>query len=321
MSSSDVVKAAHDSATDFGGRHPDARVQRLAKTFHSIQNAHRVVEDVCPLEGVLEPVEVTDSCVQWVLPPFNTLHWLVSTNPRLARIHLGTKEGGVQDFWEGLKASSAGQEFWALHPWLKDRTPAFLKYHLPLMLFDDSGPYGNTGSTYVRVFYSLLGVGSEKQTRFLLSTGLTHQLLPDRSWDTILADFERLAAPVEDGRWGGVLLFVGADLDYVCNVLGLKHYNSSDGMCSHCLANTKDMSHNSYHKQAPWRNTFADNETFQARLRRPLHPLVEHALFNRFAYRYDLLHMLDHHGLASHMCANVLWTHLSGETVMCCAAG
>ena len=28
----------------------------------------------------------------------------------------------------------------AAHPWLRDRTPSDLKWHVPLMLFDDAGP-------------------------------------------------------------------------------------------------------------------------------------------------------------------------------------
>ena len=291
----------------------DPRVARLSNTSFNLQNATKVVEDICPLAGVLEPMEIKNSSVQWVLPPFNTFHWLLSTNPRMAKIHLGTKDGGVQDFWEGLKASNVGQEFWALHPWLGDRTPASLKYHLPVMVFDDSGPFSNTASTYVRVFYSLVGCGSDKQTRILLSTGLTQQDLPDLSWGPILSDFERLAAPVPAGSWGAMLLFFGADLEYICNVLGLKHYNSTDGMCSLCLANSTGMVHNNYQKDAPWTKTFVDDRTFGLRARRPLHPVVEHGFFNRFTFRYDLLHMLDHHGLASHVAANVLWTHLSGE--------
>eukprot|EP00974_Lingulodinium_polyedra_P034835 3347507-Lingulodinium_polyedra.AAC.1 len=32
-----------------------------------------------------------------------------------------------------------------------------------------------------------------------------------------------------------------------------------------------------------------------------------------FTYRHDLLHMVDHHGIASHICANILWAHISSD--------
>ena len=38
-----------------------------------------------------------------------------------------------------------------------------------------------------------------------------------------------------------------------------------------------------------------------------------HAFFNRQTYRLDLLHMLDHHGVSSHIIATILWHHVSGE--------
>ena len=71
-----------------------------------------------------------------------------------------------------------------------------------------------TLSTCVRCFFSLLGVGGERETRLLLGTALKAEGKPDRSWDCRLQSFERLAQLVEEGQRGGVLLFLGADLDY-----------------------------------------------------------------------------------------------------------
>ena len=55
-----------------------------------------------------------------------------------------------------------------------------------------------------------------------------------------------------------------------------------------------------------------DNDRFLLRVR-AFHPFVSHPLFNRHTNRYDLLHMIDHHGVASHTIANILWAHLSFE--------
>ena len=168
-------------------------------------------------------------------------------------------------------------------------------------------------STCARVWYSILGRGSEKGSRFVISTGIKDNALEDRSWLVILDSFKRLAEPVEEGRWGGILLFFGADLEYVCNILGLPHYNARENMCTDCLANTTDRPHNVFQANAGWRATLVDNKQYIARVRRPLHPLPAHAAFNRHTYRFDLLHMCDHHGVTSHVIGNVLWAHLANE--------
>eukprot|EP00974_Lingulodinium_polyedra_P125816 11195946-Lingulodinium_polyedra.AAC.1 len=156
-------------------------------------------------------------------------------------------------------------------------------------------------------------MGSERETRYLVATGLKDGGSPDRSWQFILDEFGRLAQPVEGESWGAVLLFIGADLEYVCNELGFPHFNSTAGLCSYCLANETTLPHNTFHADAAWRATVLGNDEFLERIRRPFHPLTAHPLFSIYTYRCDLLHMLDHHGVSSHVVANVLWTHLSGD--------
>ena len=125
--------------------------------------------------------------------------------------------------------------------------------------------------------------------------------------------FVRLAAPVSESSWGGILLFVGADLEYICTAVGLPHYNSAENMCMVCLANTGDIPHNTVHTDAAWMGTLLDKAGCLARIRRPMHDLAAHEVFNRFTYRFDLLHMCDHHGVASHVIGNVLWAHISSD--------
>ena len=110
-----------------------------------------------------------------------------------------------------------------------------------------------------------------------------------------------------------MLLFFTGDLDYVSNVLGLPHFNSKENPCSLCLANTTNLQHNDWSQTAAWRGTEVNNLTCRARLRRPLHPLVAHPMFNYQTYRHDLLHMADHHGVISHVCANILYDHLAAD--------
>ena len=128
----------------------------------------------------------------------------------------------------------------------------------------------------------------------------------------MLQNFEELARVQPPGLWGGVLLSVGGDLDHLCNTIGLPHYNGNE-MCSLCLANDSTIPWNNFHETAAWRDTLVTNDQFLARLRRPLHPLAAHPIFNLHSYRHDLLHMIDVHGVASAIIANILWVHISPE--------
>ena len=92
----------------------------------------------------------------------------------------------------------------------------------------------------------------------------------------------------------------------------MPHYNSVE-MCALCEAHTRLRPHNNFHADAAWRSTLVSNARFRERLRRPLHPLVDHCLFSKYTYRFDLLHMLDHHGVASHVVGNILWAHLAAD--------
>ena len=51
----------------------------------------------------------------------------------------------------------------------------------------------------------------------------------------MLENFERLAGPVAPGSWGGILLFVGADLEYAARILGLASPTGVE-VCAECRA-------------------------------------------------------------------------------------
>ena len=74
-----------------------------------------------------------------------------------------------------------------------------------------------------------------------------------------------------------------------------------------------DKPFNDFSPGAAWGGTDKHNVGFMQSLRQPLYPFCCHPWFNMHTFRFDMLHMLDHHGLASHVVANVLWTHLSGD--------
>jgi len=306
----DVVNQAKAHVLDNGqSMGIDERVVKLSKAHSNPGNAQRALEGILPIDNMPAPVKIDDSLVEWVVPPHEMMRWLQETSQSKFEKCLGGKPGGVADWWAEFRAQPKGREMWDAHPWLKDRSPSDLSRHLPLMIFDDAGPVSNTSSSFIRCFYSLLGGGSERETRFLIGTGIKEEGKEDRSWVEILKSFEQLAQPMGGDKWGGILLFVGADLEYICNIVGLPHFNSVR-MCADCCANTTDCPHNDFGPNAAWRDTVKTNEQYMASIKRPLHPLAAHPLFNRLTFRHDLLHMLDHHGVASSVVANLLWDHV-----------
>ena len=238
------------------------------------------------------------------------MRWLQQNSKTKFTMHMGAKEEGVQDFWEGLKSSAQGRSFWSMHPWLRGKEPASLRWHLPLMVFEDAGPVSQTQSSMVRIWYSALSNGNERLTRFLISSYYKNDSRTDRSWEPVLQNFEELAGVQPPGIWGGVLLFVGGDMGHLCNTIGLPHYNGTE-ICCLCLANDSTRPWNNFHETAAWRDTLVTNDQFLARLRRPLHPLAAHPIFNLHSYRHDLLHMIDVHGVAIAIIANILRVHIS----------
>ena len=130
----------------------------------------------------------------------------------------------------------------------------------------------------------------------------------DKSWEPILGSFEDLAGDPAEGEWGGILLFTGTDLEYVCNELGMSHYNSKE-MCGYCDANDSDVPHTDNSDGARWRPTCRHNLAFLGKFRLPLHPLVAHKIFTVYTYRLDIMHLLDHHGVTSHIVGNTMIVH------------
>ena len=258
----------------------DEAVSRLnrASGAHDVMNAERALYRVLP-ENLIQITSVPNSSVEVVILPKDTLNWIQTTSPRLFEHRLGAGQH-VEQWWQDLYDQPESRDFWDGHPFLQGRAPAQLANHLPVMVHDDAGPVSQHQSAYVRNWFSLLGKGRETETRFLLSTRMKKQSeLPGRSWPIILQNFEELAQPAPAGRWGAILLFVSGDLDYLCNDVGLRHFNGCS-CCFFCEATTTEaFPHNQYQGAAAWRETVFDNAAFLGALRRPLHPLAEHAFF------------------------------------------
>ena len=204
ISAADIVQEARAFAKD---GQKDVFVSRLLKGTGSISNAERVVGTLIST-GLVSSTHVPDSSVEEIILPSDMFAWIEATNPRLFNVRLGAKSSGVQEWWEQLRASPQGKEFWEGHPWLKRRTPAELRYHLPLVMHEDAGPISHVHSAYIRSWSSILCCGKEIDTRLVICTYLKDALKndDDASWPLILESFRTLAQPQPPGKWGGVAL-------------------------------------------------------------------------------------------------------------------
>jgi len=198
-SASDVVRNAQAFVRD---GHRDPTIERIARSGSHLGNAERALRAIVPLDETCNVTHVAESSVEYLLLPHEMFGWIQATSPRLFRIHLGAKEGGVQTWWENLRSSQSGRDFWDRHPWLAGRTPADLRYHVPLVAHEDAGPVSHHNSAVVRSWYSICGVGGEVESRFLVSSRLKSPSVGgiDKSWPIVMESFEKLSGRVEEGK-------------------------------------------------------------------------------------------------------------------------
>ena len=293
-SASDIVRDA--AAKD---KHDNELSKRIAAGARHLGNAERLLESIAPVEKLPPTLSIADSEIDTVVLPYDSFHWLRKLNRRKFCRHLGAYDGGMEAWWASLMARADGPELMARNQWVQGRSAADLKWYVPLMLFDDAGPVANNESSYARCYYAVTGRGSDTETRIIMCTGLKNDDLVDKSWQPILASFDRLAGPIAPGdEWGAVPIFLGSDLEYVCQVVGMQSYNNVN-CCAECEANGSTLPHNDFSAGALWRATVRDHDAYMAKFRQPRHALVAHGWFNKHTYRYDLLHMWDHHGITS----------------------
>ena len=308
----DVVRNA---ANKVKGGSRDKRIIRIGHCASSIGNAQRMVESLIPLHLCPPMTRVAgDSSIQYIFNPFEMFHWLRRTNMLKFRTSMGARPDGLEAWWQGLlDRPVVGRRYWNANPLLRGKTPADLRYHVPLVMFDDAGPCSKTNSTYARQWYSIVGKGSDLDSRFLMATGIKCDTR-DHSWPELYAAFEKLAGPVEDREWGAVALFFGADLEYAGNDLGLASTSAAE-ICTFCGANTTDVPFNDLSRGAHWRGRVKDNAEFVACIRPrhddgSLHHLATKGWISKWTYRLCLMHVFDHNGVSGSIAANVFDTLL-----------
>ena len=99
-----------------------------------------------------------------------------NTQDRWLDIATMAEEIVCKNFWRGLFSSVDGMKFKELHPHLRGKTLAQLAHSIPMRLHEDSGPFTKTKSVDVVSTSSVLGRGTELQTKYAshrLSTSCT----------------------------------------------------------------------------------------------------------------------------------------------------
>ena len=207
-----------------------------------------------------------------------------------------------------------------LHPHLRGRSLESLTHTIPLLIHQDAGPYTVTRKSADLVFYSsLLALGSDLETHFLAFSELKCKGQPRDScrgaWDVLMTDLNALVTSEAfvdnvNGRqihWNFLLLLGTCDTEQGV-FWGLSAYSSAgdDLMCGYCNANRTDRIFTDLRESSEWkRSERRSNNEFLAS-NQGNHPMRYSRVWHKEFCRLDLMHNLDHRGVAAIMGGGVL---------------
>jgi hypothetical protein len=98
--------------------------------------------------------------------------------------------------------------------------------------------------------------------------------------------------------WSGVWLFMQGDFEFFANDLGISNYGSLNP-CSLCWANCSNRPWTDFSLNAAWLLLCHTNSQYLARHTNS-HPIWAWKGMSKHSIRFDTLHVVDHHGVASH---------------------
>ena len=223
------------------------------------------------------------------LPGSTTTHFIKPTDliglfqdhyPLQFRLRFGADTQEVGAFWARFFDSTVRARWVDQHMFLRGKSAADLEKTIPLVVHQDAGPCSKTHSADCISFSSLLGQGSEKVTKFLLSTYISDPGNDTLVWDAILSDL-RLAADQGVGGWHFCLLFAKADEEQRSIKWGIPSYNDPMDVCSECLSNRSNRPFSDLSRTARWRpSEDMPVDCYIARIRdNPRHPLASSCVF------------------------------------------
>ena len=107
-----------------------------------------------------------------------------------------------------------------------------------------------------------------------------------------------------------------ADLEHYVREMQWADYLGADRVCGLCMANRTELCWNNLRPDAPWRaTTFDVQQGMLEYCRLDAHPLHHFPGIYTSTMFLDVLHIMDHHGVASHLIGNVLWTCIAGKEI------
>ena len=101
------------------------------------------------------------------------------------------------------------------------------------------------------------------------------------------------------------VMFVSADLDYLCNYFLLQHFNHGISPCFRCMCNRTDMAWSDLRPNAGWRTALITPATWMLQVKHPIFQAPRVGL-NVWHICLDVLHIMDL-GMCQHIGASVLY--------------
>ena len=154
----------------------------------------------CGVHDLVHNIINHDSVIACIKPTA-LLKLIFERSPSAFRKGLGADSDLCYKFWCGIYASAKGREFFELHPGLRGKTPADLKYTVPMGLHEDAGPYAKRRSANCVSYSGILGVGRDVETKLLYATEVKFSkadgfVQDQKSWEIVVREFDMLALGV-----------------------------------------------------------------------------------------------------------------------------
>lgn len=266
-----------------------------------------------------------------IMLPHEIMGSLYSHYPHAFQTWFSGEAGDIDSFWSSIRNDDP--RMWE-HP--VQQIEGYRQHCVPLRIHGDGVPFGKSvGHTLdVLSFSSMLGRRGDSWCSRMLILGIanvckvnieTHGLDSMRlAWKWVIWSFSVLSSgvwpthgpdlePLQGRRWqkrGRIcgrfsfcMFQIAGDLDWLCNYLGLPHFNSANDPCMFCKANRGDRPWSDFKNTSSWVATIKHGEE----LRVACHGLFTAGLGLTLAHICpDILHCLDLGG-AQHLVASVLF--------------
>ncbi len=135
--------------------------QQLFNRFKKTVHPDRLVLEIKGGKGITH-----------MIAPHELFHTIREKVPCQFTLRFGATETKCHAFWSALWESSPGREFMEQHEHLRNNMHRLHRI-VPLLIHMDAGPYSKTtGSAMGLSVTSLLGIGSEAETIFMMATWL-----------------------------------------------------------------------------------------------------------------------------------------------------